>query len=536
MNLKSKRESVLDKPAFVISVLLVLAISVPLIVVPEQATAVINAANAFVLKYFGSYYMFFGLLSLAVCAYISFSKYGSIVLGGPDAKPEYKFLTWLAMNFCAGVGSGVVLWGATEWIYYYQDAPLGVESMSNLAAEQATAYANFHWGLIPCSFYVIGAAAVGYQLFVRKQNVLKLNEACSSVLGKHTNSFLGKLINLSFIFGLLGASATTLGLSTPMVAAALSYVFGVEYSLKLQLISLVIVTAIFTTSVTLGMKKGIANLSNLSFMIMGLLLAITFFCGDTLFMVDNATTSLGYMMNNFFRMSTWMDPIGGSGFAQSWTVFYWAFYLGFAPFMALFYAKISYGRTIRSMLITGILGGSLTYWLHQWILGGYGLSLQLSGKMDVVGNLASKSQGQTVVDILANLPGSKIVILILGILCIIFLATQFDSAAYILSTSTQKKLDKDGEPALWLRIFWAFMLFLLPVGFLVIGAPLDPLKTMVVVLSLPLSLVMILTVWAFFKMVREDKNKGIITMKAPALYGLKLANREEKSKIVSEEK
>lgn len=532
--MNNKKESLLDKPAFTISVLLVLAISIPLIVVPDVATAVINAANDFVIKYFGSYYMLFGLASLAICFYISFSKYGAIVLGGPEAKPEYKFLTWLAMNFCAGVGSGVILWGTTEWIYYFQAPPLGVEPLSNLAAEQSTAYCNFHWGMIPCSFYVIGAAAVGYQLFVRKQNVLKLNEACSSVLGKHTNTLLGKLINLSFIFGLIGASATTLGLSTPMVAASLAYVFGVEYSMKLQVISLVIVTAIFTTSVTLGMKKGIANLSNLNFIIMALLLVITFFCGDTLFMLDNATTSLGYMMNNFFRMSTWMDPVGGSGFAQSWTVFYWAFYLGFAPFMALFYAKISYGRTIRQMLITGILGGSLTYWLHQWILGGYGLSLQLNGKMDVVGNLATRSQGQTVVDILANLPGSKFVILILGILCIIFLATQFDSAAYILSTSTQKKLDEDGEPALWLRLFWALMLFILPIGFLAIGAPLDPLKTMVVVLSLPLSVIMIFTVWAFFKMVNEDKAKGIITMKEPMLSGLKLTSDKTDSTDSSE--
>ena len=157
--MNNKKESLLDKPAFTISVLLVLAISIPLIVVPDVATAVINAANDFVIKYFGSYYMLFGLASLAICFYISFSKYGAIVLGGPEAKPEYKFLTWLAMNFCAGVGSGVILWGTTEWIYYFQAPPLGVEPLSNLAAEQSTAYCNFHWGMIPCSFYVIGAVS-----------------------------------------------------------------------------------------------------------------------------------------------------------------------------------------------------------------------------------------------------------------------------------------------------------------------------------------------------------------------------------------
>lgn len=503
----------LDKPAFILSLIIVLLVSVPLILVPDKATEIINVANTFVLKYFGSYYLAFGIGALAFVLYVSFTKYGSIILGGKDAKPEHKTLTWVAMNICAGTGSGIVLWGATEWIYYYTAPPLFVEAQTPLAGEMSIAYGMFHWGIIGQAIYVMGAAAVGYLIYVRKQNVLKLNEACSVVLKGQTHKTLGKLVNLSFIFGLIGASATTLGLSTPMVGACLGYVFGIEYSFTLEMIALLIVTAIFTTSVTLGMKKGIARLSNLNIILAFTLLGMVLVFGNTLFIGDTAVTSIGYMFNNFFRMATWLDPIGQSGFAQGWTVFYWAFFIAFAPFMAIFLAKISYGRTIRSMLCVSITGATIASVLHQTILGGHGLFLQTSGQFDVITSLAEQGQGATVVAILSTIPGGKFTIAILGVLCIIFLATQFDSAAYVLAAATQKNVGTDQDPAMWLRFFWAIMLFLLPLGFIMVGAPLDPLKTMCNVLALPLSFVMILTVVCFFKMVHEDKDKGIITFR-----------------------
>lgn len=519
-----KREkTIMDWPAFILSIAIVLVVSIPIIFWPDQATAVINAANVFVLKYFGGYYMVYGLAAVAFIVFIAFSKVGSILLGGPEAKPEYNLLTWIAMNVCAGTGSGIVLWGATEWIYYYTAPPLGVEFGSDLAGELSVAYGMFHWGLIGNAIYVIGAAAVAYLIFVRKQNVLRLNDACSSVLGKQTHGALGTLVNVSFVFGLIGASATTLGTSTPMVGACLSYVFGIEYGFGIQLVSLIIVTALFATSVALGMKEGIARLSNINIVLAFIVLAWTLLCGNTMFIIDEAITASGLIVTNFFRMSTWLDPIGMSNFGQDWTCFYWAFYIAFAPFMAVFLARISYGRTVRSMLVIGCIGAAITGGLHQTILGGHGLFLQTSGQLDVIGSLAANGQGPTVVNVLATLPGGKITILTLALLCIIFLATQFDSAAYVLGAATQKNLDENGDPHRWLRLLWAFMLFLVPLGFLLIGAPLGPLKTMVIVLALPMSFVLIITVVSFLKMVYEDKDKGIIVFKESWISSIKTA-------------
>lgn len=510
---KKKEKTILDKPAFILSIIIVLAVSIPIFIWPDATTQIINAANSFVLKYFGSYYMLFAIGVVISLFVMSFTKLGDIVLGGPDAKPEYGTLTWIAMIVCSGYGSGIVLWGATEWIYYFQNPPYELEPFSNIAGEWALGYGMFHWGILGNTIYVIGAAAVGYMMFIRNRNVLRLNDACEPVLKSHKDKFLGTLVNVSFVFGLVGASVTTLGCSTPMVAAALAKVFGLEYTVKLQVITMVIVSAIFGTSVTMGMKKGIARLSNINIIISCVVLLWVFVTSNPFFIIDEAVTSTGLILQNTIRMSTWLDPIGKSNFPQDWTVFYWAFYVAFGPFMSIFLARVSKGRTIRSMLIAGTLGCSFACWLHFAVLGGHGLWLQTSGQLDVVASLNESGQGQTVINEMAVLPGGNLLILLVAILCIIFLATQFDSAAYVLGAATQKNLDENGDPSRWLRMLWAFMIFLVPLGFIVTGAPLSTLKTMVIVLALPLSFVVIITIISFFKMVYEDRNKGIFTLR-----------------------
>lgn len=516
---KKAMGGIVEKPSLIISVIVVLCMAIPTIIWPGQSEKIVLAAHSFITGNFGSYYLFFGIGSLLIIILICMTKYGSIHLGGAHDKPEYKTFTWIMMNFCCGVATGVIYWGAIEWAYYYAAPPLHAEFGTDLAAEIASSYPLFHWGLIGWGIYSIAGCAFAYLLHVRKINVLRLSEVCRPILGDRVDGILGKIINITFVFGLLGASATALGLAAPFVAGLICKVTGMTHTIALDVIVLVIVCLIYGTSTYLGLQRGMKRLSNFSTYLLFIFLGYILLAGNTTFILDMGTTGFGTMLNNFAKMSTWLDPVGKSGFAQSWTVFYWASFIGFGPFVGMFFAKISKGRTIRQMLLGAVLGGSVASWIFMMILGGHGLSLQTSGAMDVVTVLADKGPAETIVDILSAVPGSAISNIVCIVLCIGLLATSYDSASYCLASNCMAELDVNGDPRRWMRLLWAGVLCLIPISFILMGAPMKPLQTMTVVLAFPLSFAVILTVISFFKMVHQDKGKGIILLQESSGFG-----------------
>ncbi|WP_176461745.1 BCCT family transporter [Anaeromicrobium sediminis] len=511
--MNSNLEGKLDKHIFFGALAILLLIAIPIIVNPDKSAEIVNSIHAYITYNYGFYFLWFGLASITFVLYISFSRYGDIILGDKDSKPEFRTFSWVAMLFCAGVGGGVVYWGIIEWASYYAAPPLGAEFGTWQAAEIAASYGPFHWGPSAWAIYAVTSCAVGYILYVRKGNVLKLSEACRGAIGNKADGILGKVIDIAFIFGLIGGVATSLGLGTPLVTACLHSVFGIEETLFVKIAVLFCVTAIFGVSAYLGLKKGIKVLSDINVILTFVLLLFVLFVGDTFFLINMGTTVIGYVAQNFMRMSTWLDPVGNSGFPQGWTVFYWAWWMSFAPFQGMFFARISRGRTIRQMLLGTILWGSLGCFMFFTILGNYGLSLQVTGKLDVMASLANEGTPTTIVAIMESLPVGKLIVFIVGLLTTIFLATTYDSTSYILASCSQLKLDKDGEPLRWLRLFWAFSLGLIPLGFIMIGSPLQPLQTLSIALGLPVSFVIILAAISFIKMVKADQEKGIINLR-----------------------
>jgi BCCT family betaine/carnitine transporter len=511
--LKKPSGGVLEKPSLIIAIIVILCMAIPTIIWPKESEKIVLAAHAFITGNFGSYYLLFGLGVFILIIIISLTKIGSIYLGSKDDKPEYNTFTWLMMNFCCGVATGVIIWGTIEWVYYYMDPPLHTEYGSALAAEIASSYPLFHWGLLGWSIYSIAGCAFAYILHVRKINILRLSEACRPLFGKLVDGVVGKIINVIFVFGLLGASATALGLAAPFVSELICKVTGFPHSTALDVLVLVIVCTIYGTSTYLGLKRGMKRLSDLSTVLLIVYLGYVLIASKTTFIIDMGTTGFGTMLNNFFKMSTWLDPVGKSGFAQSWTAFYWASYIGFGPFVGMFFAKISKGRTIRQMLLGAVLGGSVASWIFMMILGGHGIYLQTSGLMDIVGLMNANGQARTIVDILSAVPGSIVVNVVCIVLCLGLLATSYDSASYCLASNCQSQLDEKGDPKRWLRLLWALLLCVIPISFILMGAPLKPLQTMTIVLAFPLSFVVILTIICFFRMVHADAGKGIITLK-----------------------
>ncbi|MFC7322871.1 BCCT family transporter [Halobacillus campisalis] len=497
----------IDWGTFIGALILLLGVTVPLILFPESGKEIVSQANTFVSGNFGVVYMIMGLLIFAFLIFVAFSKNGQIKLGDEGEKPEFNTFSWAAMLFAAGIGSSILYWAVIEWAYYYEGPPFGQEGGSKEAIEWATAYGIFHWGPIAWAIYTLPALPIAYFYYVRKKPVLKISEAVRPVLGRSVDGPLGTIIDVLFMFGLMGGAGTTLALGTPMIAAGVSDLTGIEVTLGLQAAIMVVCTTIFAISAYSGLRRGIKFLSDINLWLSIFILAFIFLVGPTRFLSETTFNSLGIILDNFFKMATWTEPFANIGgyeetlFPESWTVFYWAWWLVYAPFVGLFIARISRGRTIRQMVLGTMIYGTLGCVLFFGIMGNFGLYMQLTGQLDVVSFLNANGAPATIIEIINQLPLAKFIVLIFTILAIIFLATTFDSSSYILASVVQKEVR--GEPLRWNRLFWAFALCLMPLTLMFLGG-LETLQTASIVGGFPLIFIMFLLSWSFMRASNND--------------------------------
>lgn len=495
----------IDKPTFIATFVILLAICIPLMINPVKGSIILNKANEFTINNFGVFYIWVAFASVIFLAIIAFSSYGDIFLGDEGEKPRFSDISWASMLFCAGIGASVMYWGSIEWAYYYQAPPFGIAPKSVEAAEWAAAYGIFHWGITAWAIYIVPALPIAYLYYVRKKPILKISEACRPVLGDKVDGILGTVIDVLFMFGLIGGAGTTLGLGTPMIASGIEKITGITRNLTMDLIVLFICTVIFAISAYSGLDKGIKWLSNLNLGLLGILLLFVLIFGSTLFILKMGTNSIGIILDNVVRMNTYTDPVGQSGFPENWTVFYWAWWIVYAPFIGLFVAKISKGRTIKQMILGSVLYGTAGCALVFIILGNYTMYLEINNIVPIIDILNEQGAPAAIMAMLGSLPFPKFITFIFTLTALIFLATTFDSSSYSLAAVTQKRVVKD--PERWNRLFWAFSLAILPVALMLVGG-LKPLQTASILVALPLILVMIIMSISFVKMVKADREKN----------------------------
>ncbi|KUJ84590.1 MULTISPECIES: BCCT family transporter [Microbulbifer] len=487
---------IIDKPTFLGSLFLLLAVTLPLVFFPEAGAAWVASAKTFVTDKLGVLYLALGVGATLFVIFIVFSDIGNIKLGTPEESPEFSTMSWAAMLFCSGIGASILYWSMIEWAYYYQTPPFQVEGGTAEAVRWAAAYGIFHWGPMAWAIYLIPALPIAYFYYVRNHSVLKISEALMPVLGEErARGPIGKLVDIFFVFGMLGGGATTLGLAAPLINQGAHELFGVPTNLTTRIIVLAVCTALFGYSAYVGLKNGIRLLSNINMWLAIILLTFIFLVGPTLFLLNTGLDAMGRVMDNIFQMATWTEPLAqfeqfpDTHFPQDWTIFYWAWWLVFAPSVGLFIARISRGRTIRAMVGGAIFFGSMGCFLFFMILGNYGIYLQLSGQVDVVQILNQQDPTTAIFAILQTLPLSTLVVLVFTVLALIFTATTFDSISYILAAVVQKEVDE--EPARWNRLFWAFALSIMPVTLMFLGG-LETLQTASVIGGVPLLIVAVL--------------------------------------------
>ncbi|TWT06423.1 BCCT family transporter [Planococcus sp. CPCC 101016] len=491
----------IDPLVFWSSLIVIVIATLGLVIFQNSAEPVLNSMLTGITYNLDWAFQFltFGLFILLM--YLVFSKYGKVKLG--DEPPEFSTFSWGAMLFCAGMGTSIMFWSMMEPMYYFMGPPFGLEPNSSAAAEWAVAYGMFHWGISAWALYALPTVTIAYSFFVKKNHSLKISTACRGALGKHADGFIGKAIDILVIWSLVGGLGTSLGLGVPMVSAVIGEIFGVQQSMMLSIIIIIIWVIIYSASAYMGLYKGIRKLSDWNvYLALGLALFVLL-VGPSLFILSNFSNSFGLMLQNFAFMSFSTDPINQGGFPQSWTVFYWAWFAATAPFIGLFVARISRGRTIRELITHILIWGSVGSWIYFGIFGGYTLNLQLSGALDVIGIMSERGDPAAIVEILKTLPLSFIVLPFFALLGFIFLATSLDSATYILAAITTKELTAGQEPARWNRMLWGMVLAALAVSLLLIGG-LKVIQTSSVIVSVPVIILYVLLSVSLLRWLKQD--------------------------------
>lgn len=493
----------IDKPSFMATIAVILLVSVPLIFAPEAGSKLLQDCYQFIATQLGALYIIAGVGAISFLVWLAFSRFGQIKLGDANDTPEFSTYSWVGMLFCAGIGAGLMYWACIEWAYYYQSPPYGVEAKTIEAAKWASSYGVFHWGPTAWAFYCLPTIAIAYPFYVKKVPILKFSLSCHYFFKGKEDHFGARIIDFFFMIALIGGAGSSLGFSTPLIAALIARLTGIEVSFALEVFVVALCVVLFAVSVWLGIKRGIKRLSDLNLLLAFILLAFVVIAGPTLFLFKAAVNSIGTVAQNFLVMNTWTDPFTESNFVEDWTVFYWAWWVAYGPFVGLFVTRISRGRTIREviggMLTFGSLGGALFF----LTLGNYSLHLQLSGQVAVLGILSQLDGNQAIIAGFNQLPLAEIAIALFCFVSIIFSATTYDSASYILASNATKKLHPSEDPPRWHRAFWSFALAILPITLMYVGG-IKVAQTAVLVASLPILLVFFLMSYSLNKSLRED--------------------------------
>ncbi len=347
------------------------------------------------------------------------------------------------------------------------------------------------------------AICVGYLYYVRKVTILRVSEVCRPVLGKHTDG-LGITFDYLYIFAFVAGGATSLIFVADMFNGFLYQVFGIQFGLTTKII--IVASFGFATAVIIASKldQGLKTVANFNFYLIYGIVTLLFIVGPTQFLFDTATSSLGILINNFFRMSLWTDSINAEGFPQSWTIFYWAWWLIYAPTMGIFLAKISKGRTIRATGLAILGAGSCGVWVLYMVFGNFGLFLDVNGiysGSDAI--LSGEGAGLVLAKIFSYWPLQWIVTPVMLVLIFVFTLTSLVAGDYSLAATTTRNLKYNQEPQLWNRMFWSFARPAITIGLLFLNS-LTALKNSAIISSVPCLILLVIMFIGTFKMLRED--------------------------------
>ncbi|WP_083974512.1 BCCT family transporter [Kitasatospora mediocidica] len=509
-----------DRVVFGISAVLVLGVVAWGVFAKDSLGRTSSRALGWVLHSFGWLFVVAADVFLVLAVLLACSRFGRIRLGRDDERPEFSTLAWIAMMFSAGMGIGLMFYGVGEPLQLYAEPQpgSGLTAQTPAAAQQALEFSLFHWTLHPWAIYAMGGLALAYTTF-RKGRGNRISAAFVPLLGsRRANGAPGRAIDLLAIFATVFGSATSLGLGALQVADGLGFISSVRNTQNVQLVIIGSLTAAFVLSAFSGVHKGVKWLSTLNVVLASAIMLFVFLVGPTVFVLDSIPSTVGGYLSDLLVFSSQTGAFTDEKWLGTWTIFYWAWWLSWAPFVGTFIARISRGRTVREFLVSVLLvpSGATVVWFC--VMGGTAIRLDSTGAHDLVGTI-SQGPEASLFAMMKALPWGSVSSVICVLLVMTYFITSADSASLVLGS-----LSSGGSlhPRTWLVVVWGVLMGGVAASLLLAGG-LSALQNATILVALPFVVVMLALCLSLIKELREDPAAG--PRRFHAAHGLREAIR-----------
>ncbi|WP_193161417.1 BCCT family transporter [Microbulbifer hainanensis] len=515
-----------NPPVFYISTGVLLLLVAYAVLFAEDATTRFKALQAAIVTNMSWYYVLVVAIILLSVVFIAISRFGEIKLGPEHAEPDYDYRSWFAMLFSAGMGIGLLFFGVAEPVMHYLSPPVG-ETGNAAAARQAMVLTFFHWGFHAWSIYAIVALILAYFSY-RHKLPLTLRSALYPMIGERIYGPIGNAVDIFAIVGTVCGVATTLGYGVLQINSGLNFLFGVPVGNTTQVILIIVTTILATISVVMGLDVGIKRLSQLNMGLAGLLLLMVLLLGSTVYLlqalVQNFGSYLSVLVNKTFNLYAYQptDWLGG------WTILYWGWWMSWSPFVGLFIARISRGRTIREFVIGAMMVPAAVTLMWMTFFGNSAIHMILDQGLTSLGEAVSKDQSLALFQFLEQFPFSNLFSFVAVIMVVVFFVTSADSGALVVNMLASH--GRDDTPR-WQQVFWCALIGVVAIALLLAGG-LASLQTAVIASALPFSVILLTAIYGLFKALRTDTAKreaqaapvAPITARNPVVWQRRLKN------------
>jgi len=492
------RRMQVNPPVFFISAGLILAFALFGALFPQRAGNLFDTLQAGIVRDFGWFYILAVALFLIFVLFLMMSRYGDVKLGPDESEPEYSYISWFAMLFSAGMGIGLLFFGVAEPVQHYASPPVG-EGRTVESAREAMVLTFFHWGVHAWAIYIVVGLALAYFAF-RRGLPLTLRSSLFPLIGKRIHGPIGHAIDIFAVLGTMFGVATSLGFGVLQVNAGFSHLFGLPVSPTIQIVLIAVITGMATLSVFMGLDKGVKRLSELNIILAIGLLIFVLAVGSTVFLlqafVQNIGAYLGAVVQRTFRMYAY-EPNAWLG---DWTLFYWGWWISWSPFVGMFIARISRGRTIREFITGVLLVPVLFTFLWMTVFGNTAIALDLGGAAPIVQTVADNLP-VALFEVLEQLPFSVIASGLATLLVITFFVTSADSGALVIDMITSGAAP---HPPVWQRIFWAVCAGVVAAVLLLAGG-LQALQTAALASALPFAIIMLFICYGLLRALQTER-------------------------------
>ena len=488
-------------PNVFLSTVVIIGLFLAVVVLAPNSFDLINKQlNQWVTDSFSWFYVLSVAIFLILLIYIALSDMGKIKLGPDHSQPTYSNGSWFAMLFTAGMGIGLMFFGVAEPVMHYVSPPTG-EGETIQAAQTAMQVTFFHWGLHAWAIYTVVGLSLAY--FAYRHNLpLKIRSALYPIIGRKIYGPIGDAVDTFATIGTVFGVATTLGFGVTQINSGLNYLFGIEQAPSTQVILIIVVSAMASMSVFLGLDKGIKRLSELNLILALTLLLFVFFASSSIYLLQTTIQNAGQYISNLFTMTFNLYAYQPNGWIGGWTIMYWAWWISWSPFVGMFIARVSKGRSIREFIVGVLLipTGFTLIWMG--FMGNAALYSILHESNQALVLAVQRDSSVALFEFLHSLPFSSVMSLLATFLVMLFFVTSADSGALVTDYLTAKS---ENSPT-WQRLFWTVLMAVLAIVLLLVGG-LSALQSATMMSALPFTFIMLFICWGLLKALRLDVTK-----------------------------